>query len=596
MFGGRGSSKGAGKGGKKGQAAWYGTETWKGGSGGGKSGWSDRSGDWGASSWRTNASSEVEEKTAWTRRLVGRESLVKKLLRPYAQAGGQMLYSNGDDLALLQKASIRKLLTADVSEMSRRPAYGVSMMGGTVATFSTALTDEKVAEARQKINELFGTKEGKGFLEACSSLDFETSKFDPESKKKCFAKVFAFLKEHKELLYKQLPRVAVAAAKEYAALHALDALVKADALKAWAQQIPEEEFIQDALDEFRQKSKPSADTAANFLVKAYKARRKQEADWKSSGLAFRGDDSSEEPRRKSGRKNRKESSGSESSEGSSSAPRKAKRKEPEEAKAKRSKKKETDSGSRSESPKRKKAGGKEDSAARRTKKNKNRSRSEASASPLVSKKEVAEETDAEVKAEESSGERASLRKSKKEEGHRAGRTVTSVVLKDKKEKEKTRHRDEAKMSENKHKKLKDAEDAAEKKHKKRKRSSASHGSSKEKKRAVEAATRRAEEARSAAFTAWRQSDAQTTESALEGLVTEVGNEEEGLFPVSQLAAALHTVPEELRPAALPDLSEAAGAMVSSKDARSFLQQLLDATHAVVAFYEEQQAAGARSSA
>ena len=93
----------------------------------------------------------------------------------------------------------------------------------------------------------------------------------------------------------------------------------------------------------------------------------------------------------------------------------------------------------------------------------------------------------------------------------------------------------------------------------------------------------------------QQSDAQRTESALEGLLTQVGNEEEGAFPVSLLAAALHTVPRELWPGALPDLSEAADAVLSNLDARSFFQQLLDAAHEVVAFYEVQQAAGSRSS-
>ena len=65
-------------------------------------------------------------------------------------------------------------------------------------------------------------------------------------------------------------------------------------------------------------SDAGAEARADFLVKAYKARRKQETAWKSAGLAFRGDEFSEEPRRKSSKqKNRKESSGGESSEGSS---------------------------------------------------------------------------------------------------------------------------------------------------------------------------------------------------------------------------------------------------------------------------------------
>ena len=56
-------------------------------------------------------------------------AMVKKVLRPYAAGSGKVLYSNGDDLALLQKESLRNFLTADVSEISRRSADGWSMMG-----------------------------------------------------------------------------------------------------------------------------------------------------------------------------------------------------------------------------------------------------------------------------------------------------------------------------------------------------------------------------------------------------------------------------------------------------------------------------------
>jgi len=53
------------------------------------------------------------------RRLLARDNLVKKILRLYEE--------------LLSKASVRTILISEISELSRRPAWGISMAGKSVA-------------------------------------------------------------------------------------------------------------------------------------------------------------------------------------------------------------------------------------------------------------------------------------------------------------------------------------------------------------------------------------------------------------------------------------------------------------------------------
>ena len=66
-------------------------------------------------------------------RLLARDNLVKKILRPYAAADGRVLYGENGDEDLLSKASLRTILTPEISELSRRPAWGISMAGKSVA-------------------------------------------------------------------------------------------------------------------------------------------------------------------------------------------------------------------------------------------------------------------------------------------------------------------------------------------------------------------------------------------------------------------------------------------------------------------------------
>ena len=83
--------------------------------------------------------------------------------------------------------------------------------------------------------------------------------------------------------------------------------VKANAMAAWAEQVPDEEHLQPYLDAFRG-SKVSAQKAAEFLVGAYKARKKFEASWKRSSGAVWGDDSDDAPEKPKHHKRKPETS------------------------------------------------------------------------------------------------------------------------------------------------------------------------------------------------------------------------------------------------------------------------------------------------
>ena len=81
---------------------------------------------------------ECEGRTS-TRRLLGRDSMAKKFLRPYAASSGDFLYGDGTDMETLAKTCLRQLLTTEVSELSRRPAYGFSMLSTTLRAFVAGL-------------------------------------------------------------------------------------------------------------------------------------------------------------------------------------------------------------------------------------------------------------------------------------------------------------------------------------------------------------------------------------------------------------------------------------------------------------------------
>ena len=286
----------------------------------------------------------------FVRRILARDCVVKKILRPYAAADGRVLYGENGDEELLGKASLRAILTAEVSELSRRPCWGISMAGKSVAKLFEALNGTAAQEAREQLRDLLASSGGRKYVTAMGDVDYDTHKFDPDVLKANFVDILEFNKEEKTKLHALLPKVACAAAQEYVgAIQALDVLVKANALGAWSENVPDEEHVQPYLDKFRS-GKPTPEKAATFLVGAYKARKKLEAAWKRAGPgAVWGDDSEEEgPRTRRKRKAASSAAGSEESQA------KKKKKAKEDKKTKRKKTSSSSPTSKSEDNKKKK--------------------------------------------------------------------------------------------------------------------------------------------------------------------------------------------------------------------------------------------------
>ena len=248
---------------------------------------------WGSETWsEAGAASASAAPGGYTRRLLARDFAPKKILRSYAAPDGKIFYGDGTDLEMLEKDKLRAWLTADTSELSRRPCWGISMAGKSVAGMASALDSSGPASSRKELVKLLATKQGAAALAGLKDLEYDVHRHDPEALQKKFLAIFQFFKEQKKDLHELLPRIAVNAAQQYlGAAHALDILVKANALGAWAQQIPDEEHLQPYLDQFRG-DKATPETAARFLVGAYKARKRFEAAWKRAAPgAMRGDES-----------------------------------------------------------------------------------------------------------------------------------------------------------------------------------------------------------------------------------------------------------------------------------------------------------------
>ena len=269
----------------------------------------DNSSWWGGDNWGEGQGNQTGP-TGYARRLYARDFAPKKILRSYAASDGKVFYGEGTDVEMLEKESLRRWLTPETSELSRRPCWGMSMAGKSVAGMVGALGG--LASASEKeLAKLFSGKAGAAALAGLKDLEYDAHRHDPSALHKKFLHIFEFFKEERKKLHELLPQIAVNAAKLYlGATHALDLLVKANAIGTWAQQIPDEEHLQSSLDRFRSE-KASPEGAARFLVGAYKARKKFEATWKRAAPgAMKGDDSDESPARPATPKKKKSSSSS----------------------------------------------------------------------------------------------------------------------------------------------------------------------------------------------------------------------------------------------------------------------------------------------
>jgi hypothetical protein len=269
--------------------------------------------------WGGQWAAEEEEKSGNLRRITAKDSLAKKLLRPYADSTGSCIYTDGDDKAALSKTALRQSVNEASSELSRRPAWGFSMMACSVRALAAALQDADAGGARESLDKLFRGKAGKAVLSAMGEVDFERCKADPAAKEEMFEEILTFLKDNKKELYDLLAVSVSSAAKLYVgSVQCLDALVKADALGNWAEHMPEDEFTAEALNKWR-RQKASPKTASEFLTAAYIGRRLHEASWKQrGGKQVRGDDSDDggddktAEKKKEGKKKKQRSSTSSS--------------------------------------------------------------------------------------------------------------------------------------------------------------------------------------------------------------------------------------------------------------------------------------------
>ena len=243
------------------------------------------SGNWGNQDWN------AEEATAATgpRRVIGRNFFAKGLLRPYADESLQFIYAE-DPETFFDKSSLRTYLSTENSELDRRPAFGWSMLCGSLRSLIQAA--ESTENLMDKLQELKGlVHKEKKLIEALAACDWEQSK----SKKKDLGKnavvVLNFLKNHGKALHGILPSVMRHSAMLYGgAGQTLDGVVHAGALGRWQAVVPSWPEGERALRKWK-KEKATMGNTAIFLQQAYVARGQTEASWKQA-QTWHGDESS----------------------------------------------------------------------------------------------------------------------------------------------------------------------------------------------------------------------------------------------------------------------------------------------------------------
>eukprot|EP00439_Symbiodinium_sp_Y106_P057082 s530_g8.t1 len=149
------------------------------------------------------------------------------------------------------------------------PAYGWSMMCGSLRSLMSALPGEKLLQSLTELQQLLERE--KKLDKAPQKCDWDSYKKHRKEFKACTAEISRFLKENAKTLYQLLPVIMTECAKLYGgAAQTLDG-----ALKRW------------------RKEKPTLQSTAEFLDKAYEARKHVEKSWQLH-QAWHGDDSSTE--------------------------------------------------------------------------------------------------------------------------------------------------------------------------------------------------------------------------------------------------------------------------------------------------------------
>ena len=102
---------------------------------------------------------EIARRGFKARRLYARDFAPKKILRSYAAADGKVFYVEGTDMKMLEKESLRRWLTPETSELSRRPCCNLSMAGKSVAGMVGVLVGPASASEKE-LGKLFSGKAG----------------------------------------------------------------------------------------------------------------------------------------------------------------------------------------------------------------------------------------------------------------------------------------------------------------------------------------------------------------------------------------------------------------------------------------------------
>ena len=235
-----------------------------------------------AEDWSTPA-----ETPSTTKRMIARNCFGKSLLRPYASEDLSFLYLTDENF--FQKSELRSYLNAENSELDRRPAYGWSMMCGSLRSLLSALPGEKLLQSMTELKQLLERQ--KKLDKALQKCGWESYKQPRKEFKACSAEILRFLKENAKTLHQLLPVIMTECAKLYGgAAQTLDGVVHADALQRWQAIVPDWPEGSKALKRWR-KEKPTLQSTAEFLEKAYEARKQVEKFWQLH-QAWHGDDSS----------------------------------------------------------------------------------------------------------------------------------------------------------------------------------------------------------------------------------------------------------------------------------------------------------------
>ena len=103
-----------------------------------------------------------------------------------------------------RRDSLRRWLTPDTSELSRRPCWGMSMAGKSVAGMVGALGGP--ASAGQELAKLFSSKAGSAALAGLKDLEYDAHRHDPSALHQKFLHIFEFFKAERKKLHDLLPK------------------------------------------------------------------------------------------------------------------------------------------------------------------------------------------------------------------------------------------------------------------------------------------------------------------------------------------------------------------------------------------------------